>query len=90
MADNWMDQAIWNSYQVLTGWMTMDELVEHLEIRREEATSMGSDPEDISVMPIFLIPPGEDADNQDIDSMIAHFEEMEAYEECAELLKLKK
>jgi hypothetical protein len=41
-------------------------------------------------MPVFFIPPEEDPDNEQIDSMIAHFEEMEAYEECAKLLKLKK
>ena len=84
--DNWIDQAIWNSYQVLTGYTTMEELVEYLDIRKEEI----EDPNDISVTPVFFIPPGEDADNYQIDSMIAHFEEMEAYEECAELLKLKK
>jgi|TARA_R110001592_G_scaffold18404_3_gene76419 hypothetical protein len=84
--DNWIDQAIWNSYQVLTGYTTMEELVEYLDIRKEEI----EDPNDISVTPVFFIPPGEDADNDQIDSMIAHFEEMEAYEECAELLKLKK
>jgi len=32
----------------------------------------------------------EEADNEDIDAMIAHFEQQEAYEECAELMKLKK
>jgi len=84
--DNWIDQAIWNSYQVLTGYTTMEELVEYLDIRKEEI----EDPNDISVTPVFFIPPGEEADNDQIDSMIAHFEEMEAYEECAELLKLKK
>ena len=84
--DNWIDQAIWNSYHVLTGYTTMEELVEYLDIRKEEI----EDPNDISVTPVFFIPPGEEADNDQIDSMIAHFEEMEAYEECAELLKLKK
>ena len=72
--DNWIDQAIWNSYQVLTGYTTMEELVEYLDIRKEEI----EDPNDISVTPVFFIPPGEDADNDQIDSMIAHFEEMEA------------
>ena len=81
--DNWIDQAIWNSYQVLTGYTTMEELVEYSDIRKEEI----EDPNDISVTPIFFIPPGEDADNDQIDSMIAHFEEMEAYEACTQLLK---
>tara|TARA_B100000902_G_scaffold279225_1_gene265100 strand:- start:314 stop:574 length:261 start_codon:yes stop_codon:yes gene_type:complete len=85
--DNWIDQAIYNSYQVLTGWFTMEELVEYLEARREEA-DLPSD--DLSTMPVFFIPPTEEPDNDDIDAMIAHFEEQEAYEECAELMKLKK
>ena len=85
--DNWIDQAIYNSYQVLTGWFTMEELVDYLEARREEA-DLPSD--DLSTTPVFFIPPNEEADNEDIDAMIAHFEEMECYEECADLLKLKK
>ena len=31
MIDEYLDQAIYNSYQVLTGWMTMDEVIEHCE-----------------------------------------------------------
>jgi len=85
--DNWIDQAIYNSYQVLTGWYTMEELVDYLEMRREEGELP---PDDLSTMPVFFIPPNEEPDNEDIDSMIAHFEELECYEECAELLKLKK
>ena len=84
--DNWIDQAIYNSYKVLTGWATMEQIIEHCEIRAEDL----EDPNDISVTPVFFIPPDEEVDNEDIDSMIAHFEEMECYEECAELLKLKK
>lgn len=87
MKGDWMDQAIWNSYQVLAGWYSMEELVDYLEVRREEA-DLPSD--DLSTMPVFFIPPDEEPDNEQIDSMIAHFEEMEAYEECAKLLKLKK
>lgn len=83
--DNWIDQAIYNSYQVLTGWFTMEELVDYLEMRREE-----DEEPSLSTMPVFFIPPGEEADNEDLDAMISHFEELECYEECAELLKLKK
>ena len=36
MIDAYLDQAIYNSYQVLTGWMTMDEIIEHLEIRSKD------------------------------------------------------
>jgi len=84
--DEYLDQAIYNSYQILTGWMTMDQIIEHLEIRGKDI----EDPNDVSVIPVFFIPPGEEPDSEQIDSMIAHFEEMEAYEECAKLLKLKK
>mgnify|MGYP003119792078 FL=1 len=86
MIDEYLDQAIYNSYQVLTGWMTMDEVIEHCEIRLKEV----EDPDDISVTPVFFIPPGEEADNEQIDTMIEHFEATECYEECAVLLKLKK
>ncbi len=85
MIDDYLDQAIYNSYQILTGWMTMDQVIEHCEIRLEEI----NDPDDISVIPVFFIPPGEDADEEQIDTMIQHFEEIECYEECAELLKIK-
>ena len=43
MIDAYLDQAIYNSYQVLTGWMTMDEVIEHLEIRSKDI----NDSEDI-------------------------------------------
>jgi|TARA_R110001592_G_scaffold174387_1_gene413220 hypothetical protein len=84
--DNWIDQAVWNTYQVITGMYDFDTLVEHLELRKLEV----EDPEDISVMPVFFIPPGEDVNNEDINEMIAYYEDLEAYEECAVLLKLKK
>jgi|TARA_R100000544_G_C2208661_1_gene50710 hypothetical protein len=84
--DNWIDQAIYNSYQIITGESTIEEIIEHCEIRAEDI----EDPLDVSVTPVFFIPPEEEFDNEDIDSMISHFEEIEAYEECAVLLKLKK
>ena len=84
--ENWIDQAVWNTYQVITGMYDFDTLVEHLELRKLEV----EDPEDISVMPVFFIPPGEDVNNEDINEMIAYYEDLEAYEECAVLLKLKK
>jgi|TARA_Y100000389_G_scaffold190848_1_gene216169 hypothetical protein len=84
--DNWLDQAVWNSYQVLTGMYDFDGLIDHLELRKEEV----EDPEDVSVMPVFFIPPDKEVDNEDIDEMIAYYEDLECYEECAVLLKLKK
>ena len=85
--DNWLDQAVWNSYQVLTGMFTFDELVDYLEMRREEAELP---PDDLSTMPVFFIPPDKDVESEDINEMIAYYEDLECYEECAELMKLKK
>ena len=84
--DNFIDQAIWNTYQVITGIYDFDTLIDHLELRKEEV----EDPDDISVMPVFFIPPDEVVCNEDIDEMIAYYEDLECYEECAELLKIKK
>jgi len=84
--DNWLDQAVWNTYQVITGMYDFDTLIDHLELRKLEV----EDPEDISVMPVFFIPPEEEVNNEDIDEMIAYYEDLECYEECAELLKIKK
>ncbi len=84
--DDWLDQAIYNSFDVISGKYTVEEIIEHCEIRAEDI----EDPLDVSVTPVFFIPPEEEFDNEDIDSMILHFEELEAYEECAVLLKLKK
>ena len=83
--DEYLDQAIYNSYQILTGWMTMDQIIEHLEIRGKDI----KDPDDVSLIPVFFIPPGEDPDSEQIDTMIGHFEDIECYEECGELLKIK-
>ena len=40
-------------------------------------------------IPLFFIKP-EELTNQDIEEMIEHFVEIEEYEKCNELLKLKK
>jgi hypothetical protein len=86
--DNFIDQAIYNSYKVLTNYQTVEEIIEECEIRSEEIEDI-SDPGIPAYPAVFFIPPGEDVDNEDLDSMIEHFEEMECYEECAELIKLK-
>jgi len=44
----------------------------------------------VSVMPVFFISPDKEVDNEDIDEMIAYYEDLECYEECAALLKLKR
>ena len=68
------------------GAADFDTLIDHLELRKLEV----EDPEDVSVMPVFFIPPEEEVNNEDIDEMIAYYEDLECYEECAELLKIKK
>ena len=86
--DNFIDQAIYNSYKVLINHQTVEEIIEECEIRSEEIEDLINSDEP-AYPAVFFIPPGEDVDNEDLDSMIAHFEEMECYEECAELIKLK-
>jgi hypothetical protein len=43
-----------------------------------------------SKMPIFFIPPDEDYDNDDLDTMIEYFVSTEEYEKCSVLTRLKK
>jgi len=72
MTDNFIKTGIINSYKLIMGEKTMDEIVERSE------------------MPIFFIPPDEDYDNQDLDTMIEYFITTEEYEKCSILTKLKK
>lgn len=72
MTDNFIKTGIINSYKLIMGEKTMDEIVERSE------------------MPIFFIPPDEDYDNQDLDTMIEYFITTEEYEKCSTLTKLKK
>lgn len=80
--DEFIEQGIYNSYLVMTGEWTVDEIIEHAEIRSEETC-------DDLMLPIFFIEPGGEYTNEDIDMMIDVFEQSESYEECAALLKLK-
>jgi|TARA_Y100000593_G_scaffold75406_1_gene139126 hypothetical protein len=41
-------------------------------------------------IPVFLFPPEEGYDNEDLDTMIDYFISTEEYEKCALLTKLKK
>ena len=72
MTDNFINAGIINSYKLIMGEKTMDEIVER------------------SKMPIFFIPPDEDYDNDDLDTMIEYFVSTEEYEKCSILTKLKK
>jgi len=72
MTDNFINAGIINSYKLIIGEKTMDEIVER------------------SKVPIFFIPPDEDYDNEDLDTMIEYFVSTEEYEKCSILTKLKK
>ena len=72
MTDNFINAGIINSYKLIMGEKTMDEIVERSE------------------MPIFFIPPDEDYDNDDLDTMIEYFVSTEEYEKCSVLTRLKK
>jgi hypothetical protein len=72
MTDNFINTGIINSYELIMGEKTIDEIVER------------------SKMPIFFIPPDEDYDNDDLDTMIEYFVSTEEYEKCSVLTKLKK
>ena len=71
MTDKFINTGIVNSYKLIMGEKTMDEIVERSRI------------------PIFFIPPDEDYDNDDLDTMIDYFVSTEEYEKCAILTKLK-
>ncbi len=72
MTDKFINTGIVNSYKLIMGEKTMDEIVERSRI------------------PIFFIPPDEDYDNDDLDTMIEYFVSTEEYEKCSILTKLKK
>jgi len=72
MTDKFINTGIVNSYKLIMGEKTMDEIVERSRI------------------PIFFIPPDEDYDNDDLDTLIEYFVSTEEYEKCAILTKLKK
>ena len=84
--DNFIDQAIYNSYMIIAGELTFEEIVEHCRIKSDD----GADLADPLSLPVFFIAPGEAYDNEDLDAMIKSFEETEEYEKCSVLLKLKK
>jgi|TARA_R110002124_G_scaffold129081_1_gene290164 hypothetical protein len=72
MTDKFINTGIINSYKLIMGEKTMEEIVERSRI------------------PIFFVPPDEDYDNDDLDTMIEYFVSTEEYEKCSVLTKLKK
>jgi len=70
-----VDQAFENSYQVLTSRSTFEDLL-------DKKTKYG-------VKAIMIYDPSQDPDEDVYDDIIVYYEELEEYERCAELLKIK-
>ncbi len=65
-----------NTYRLLSGESTLEDIVESMVDQNED--------------PIFLMEPGkEPTDIFLLDIMIEYFEDLEEYEKCGTLLKLK-
>jgi len=74
MTDKFINTGIINSYKLLVGEKTMDEI-----ITKTELPIFFINPEI-----------DDDYDNEDLDTMIDYFVSTEEYEKCAILTKLKK
>jgi hypothetical protein len=70
-----VDQAFENSYQVLTSRSTFEDLL-------DKKTKYG-------VKAIMIYDPTEGPDEDIYDDMIHYYQDLEEYERCAELLKIK-
>ena len=78
-------QSIENSYQLLSGDATLEQLLVYLSfIVIEDGQEF---PEDM--MPVFFIEPGESPTMCDLDEMIIYFERQEEYEKCLFLKQFK-
>ena len=76
MIDNFINKGIVNTFKLITGKATYEEIV-------SESNGPGGGT-------IFFIFPEDKPDNKDIDTMIDYFTSTEEYEKCALLIKLKK
>jgi|TARA_R110000744_G_scaffold281190_1_gene393126 hypothetical protein len=72
------NQAMDNAYLFITGKIDVEDVLVDLDNDDLEEFSLPFNP--------FL---HEDISNQEIDSVIEHFSELEEYEKCAELVKCK-
>ena len=70
-----VEQAFENSYQVLTNRSSFEEIM-------DRKTKYG-------VKAIMIYDPSEDPDENIYNDMIHYYEDLEEYERCAELLKVK-
>ena len=78
-------QSIENTYQLLAGLATLEQLLVYLSfIVIEDGQEF---PEDM--MPVFFIEPGESPTEEDLDEMITYFAKQEEYEKCQNLKEFK-
>ena len=78
-------QSIENTYQLLAGNATLDQLLVYLSfIVIEDGQEF---PEDM--LPVFFIEPGESPTEEDLDEMISYFAKQEEYEKCQYLKEFK-
>ena len=70
-----------NTYRLLSKECTLEDIVEECLIRGEENGE--------EIPPIFFIEPGTESGVFELDLMIEYFEDLEEYEKCGTLLKLK-
>lgn len=93
MEQEYINQAIYNSYAYMAGESTVDEIL-HVHLSLMLPLQMRSGPleaeHEMSWLPVFFINPGADYVNEEIDVMIDLFEKNEEYEKCSVLIKLKK
>jgi len=84
-----LSQSIENSYLLLTGKATLEELLSYLTWT---LVNEGNAPEDFNedMMPVFFIEPGSSPTFEEIDEMIEHYEYHEEYEKCHFLKEFKK
>jgi len=78
-------QSIENTYQLISGKATLEQLLTYLSFIVVED---GRDfPEDM--MPVFFIEPGSQPTIEELDEMIEYFEKQEEYEKCQYLKEFK-
>ena len=80
--DNFMENGIINSYKLIVGESTLEDILD--ESSMQPGCISQHNP------PIFFIEPEAEYNNEDLDTMIDYSEELEEYEKCAILIKLKK
>ena len=95
MEQEYINQAIYNSYAFMAGESTIDEILRytpknHTIPNIDSGYESTEDEHQRSWLPLFFINPGADYVNEEIDVMIDLFEKNEEYEKCSVLTKLKK